>query len=81
MSDISEGYDQGSCILVEMDSFMNNRFVQITGLTLGLALLIYIFLWIFFMLIRISVDAGVQTVVSLLGAIFIVWKFYAWRIG
>ena len=65
-----------------MNQFMNNRYVQIAGLILGLAILIYMLLWMLFALAGIrDVPSFVPVVVSLGVAIWIVWKFYARRIG
>lgn len=64
-----------------MNHFFNNRFVQIGGLALGFTFLAYLFLWIVFSLIKIQIDSGLMIVISLLTSIWLVWKFYAWRIG
>lgn len=65
-----------------MNQFMNNRYVQITGLILGLAILIYMLLWMLLALAGIrDVPSFVPVVVSLGVAIWVVWKFYARRIG
>ncbi|MBP7760825.1 hypothetical protein KA093_03470 [Candidatus Saccharibacteria bacterium] len=65
-----------------MQQLMNNRIVQICGLTLGLAILVYMFLSLLFALINIGqVPSFVPIGVSIGVAIWIVWKFYARRIG
>lgn len=65
-----------------MNQFMNNRYVQIVGLTLGLAVLIYLLLWVIFSLIGLSTfPVFLQLVVALGTAGVIVSKFFAFRIG
>lgn len=60
---------------------MNNRYVQIVGLGLGLAILIYLLLWMITAIFRLPVAAEVRGLIAGLLAVWIVWKFYAWRIG
>ena len=64
-----------------MDQFINNRYTQIAGLTLGLAILIWMILWIVFSVLKVPFPMELQIAVSLLVAVGVVWKFYAWRIG
>ncbi|MFZ1812686.1 MAG: hypothetical protein WAU02_04210 [Candidatus Saccharimonadales bacterium] len=65
-----------------MNQFMNNRYVQIGGLTLGLAILIYMVLWIIITVANLGeVPPFITVVISLGIATWLVWKFYAWRIG
>ncbi len=70
-----------SCILCSMNQFMNNRYVQLSGLTLGLAILFGMILWMIFYLLKVPFPVEMLVMMSVLGAIGIVWKFFSWRIG
>ncbi len=71
-----------ACYTGDMQQFMNNRIVQICGLTLGLAILFYMALWLLFAALNLKdVPQFAYIVVSLGAAVWLVWKFYARRIG
>ncbi|HXH04919.1 MAG TPA: hypothetical protein VNI82_00650 [Candidatus Nitrosotenuis sp.] len=59
----------------------NNRYVQLSLLTLGIATLIYILLYLVFMALGTSLPNGLMLMVSALTAGYIVYQYFAQRIG
>lgn len=61
--------------------FLNNRYVKLTLLTLGLAALIWIVLWFVFNLsIGLDLPNGLMVFVSVLAAGYLVYQFFSQRI-
>jgi hypothetical protein len=60
---------------------INNRYVQLGALSLGLAVLIYLVLWLLFSLLQIDgFPVGLQIAIAILGAGLLVYKFFSDRI-
>ncbi|HET8690350.1 MAG TPA: hypothetical protein VFL81_02850 [Candidatus Saccharimonadales bacterium] len=60
---------------------LNNRYLQLSILTVGLAVVIYLLIWLVFSLIGLSdFPKGLQLAVAVLGAGLLVYKFFADRI-
>lgn len=64
-----------------MDQFMNNRYVQLVGLVLGIGLVLYIIVRIVFGALDVTVPGFVPVVMSFGPAIWVVWKYLAYKIG
>ena len=64
-----------------MNEFMNNRYVQLAGLMLGLGTMFYLLLWILLSVTRLDIPWFVPVIISFGGAIWLVWKFFAYKIG
>lgn len=64
-----------------MNEFMNNRYVQIAGLIVGLSILFFLLLWMVLVTTRFEIPLFVPIVMSVGTAIWLVWKFLAYRIG
>ncbi len=64
-----------------MQQFLNNRYVQLAGLTLGLAILFFLVIWVVSSVIGLKgFPLGLEVVVAVLGAGIIVYKFFSNRI-
>ncbi|HET7630332.1 MAG TPA: hypothetical protein VFK03_03070 [Candidatus Saccharimonadales bacterium] len=60
---------------------LNNRYVQLTVLAVGLAAVIYLLIWLVVSLIGLDdFPKGLQLAVAVLGAGLLVYKFFASRI-
>lgn len=60
---------------------MNNRYVQLTLLWLGIAAIIYIVLYLIFLALGFSLPTGLQIMVSALASGYLVYRFFEQRIG
>ena len=66
----------------DMQQFLNNRYVRLTGLTVGIAALLYSLIWI--VLITVGLEdfpQFLQISLSVLGASVLVYKFFSQRIA
>ena len=64
-----------------MQQFFNNRYVQLAGLTLGLAILFFLVIWVVTSTIGLKdFPVGLEITLAVLGAGIIVYKFFARRI-
>lgn len=60
---------------------LNNRYLQLSALTVGLAAVIYLLLWLIFSLIGLGdFPKGLQLAVAVLGAGLLVYKLFSNRI-
>jgi len=65
-----------------MNEFLNNRYVQLSLLTIFIAALIYTLMWVIFSLIGLGdFPQFLRVTVSILGAGLFVYKFLEQRIG
>lgn len=64
-----------------MNQFMNNRYVQIAGLIIGLGIMFYLILWIVLSVTGIEIPSFVPFIMAFGGSIWLVWKFFAYKIG
>lgn len=65
-----------------MQQFFNNRYVRMAGLTLGLALMFYVIIWLVFSIVGLKdFPQGIQVMFALLAAGLVVYKFLAGRIA
>ena len=65
----------------DMNQFMNNRYVQLTGLILGLGGIPFIFLLIIINSLQLDIPWFVPFIASFGFSIWFVWKFMAYKIG
>jgi len=59
---------------------MNNRYVQLGALTLGLAILFWLILFLVFGLLHVNLPIGLEILLAVLGAGLIVYKFFSQRV-
>ena len=59
---------------------MNNRYVQLGALTLGLAILFWLILFLVFGLLHVNLPIGLEVLLAVLGAGLIVYKFFSQRV-
>lgn len=65
-----------------MDKFLNNRYIQLAGLTLGLSVLFYVVIWLFCVTVGLrDFPAFLQGMLAVLGAGLVVYKFFSQRIA
>lgn len=65
-----------------MQQFFNNRYVQITALTISLAIVFFLVLWLTFNLVGLGdFPIALELVLAVLGAGVLVYKFFASRIS
>jgi hypothetical protein len=65
-----------------MQQFFNNRYVQLAGLTLGLAVLFFLVILVVASAVGLrDFPVGLELVLAVLGAGIIVYKFFARRIS
>lgn len=64
-----------------MNEFMNNRYVQLTGLTLGIGVVLYVLLWILVSVTGLELPWFVPFIMSFGFSVWFVWKFMAYKIG
>jgi len=60
---------------------LNNRYVQLTLLWLGIATVIYIVLFLIFMSLNIDFPVELQVLLSALSSGYLVYKYFSQRIG
>lgn len=64
-----------------MDQFLNNRYVQLGGLVAGLSLVFFMMLWLVFYILKFDIPLFIPALISIGSAIWLVWKFLAYKIG
>ena len=64
-----------------MQQFLNNRYTKLAGLTIGLSILLYLVIWVFFKIIKLDdFPVFLQAILAVLGAGTVVYKFLFQRI-
>lgn len=58
-----------------------NRYVKLALLTVGLAAIIYIVVYLIFMALGLALPVELQIFVSILAAGYVVYQYFAQRIG
>ncbi len=64
-----------------MNQFMNNRYVQLAGLILGIGVIFYIIVRIAFGALNADVPGFVPFIMAFGASGWLVWKFLAYKIG
>ncbi len=64
-----------------MNQFMNNRYVQLAGLMIGIGVVLYLLLWILISALQLDIPWFVPFIASSGFSIWFVWKFMAYKIG
>lgn len=69
-------------LLYNMQQFLNNRYVQLAGLTLGIGVLLWAVIWLFCTVTGLNdFPIGLQIMLAVLGAGLVVYKFFSQRIA
>lgn len=63
------------------EGMLQNRYVKLTLLTIGLAAIFYIVLYLLFMMLGLNLPAGLQLMVAVLAAGYIVYQYFSQRIA
>jgi hypothetical protein len=64
-----------------MNQFINNRYVQLSSLVLGIGILFYLIIWVIFTALGVAVPWFVPFIMSFGSSTFLVWKYLAYKIG
>lgn len=65
----------------DMNEFMNNRYVQLSGLTLGIGGMLFLLGIILISSLRLDIPWFVPFIASFGFSVWFVWKFMAYKIG
>lgn len=58
----------------------NNRYVQLGALTIGLAVLFWLILFLIFAALHVNFPIGLEILLAVLGSGILVYKFFAQRV-
>lgn len=65
-----------------MNDFFSNKYTRLAMLTLGLALLFYLIIWMIMSIVQVAfLPPFLHLMVSVLGAAILVAKYFAFRIA
>jgi hypothetical protein len=64
-----------------MQQFFNNKYVQLTGLTIGIGILFFALIWLVCMTVGLKdFPVALQFILAFLGSGAVVYKFFSQRI-
>jgi len=64
-----------------MNEFINNRYVQLASLVVGIGILFYLLVWILFRALGVELPWFVPFIMSFGSSTYLVWRYLAYKIG